>query len=75
MQIQVDIGFGQLVKIAKKLPKTQLQRLKIEVEAHETNENKRSDLEAFLLKGPTLTQDQLDIIEGNRKAIIKWRTK
>ena len=64
-----------MVKIAKKLPKAQWQKLKIEVEANEIDENKKNYLEAFLLKGPTLTQDQLDIIEGNRKAISEWQTK
>jgi len=74
MQVQVDIGFDQLVKIAKKLPKTQWQKLKTEVERNDQGTIDSGDLEAFLLKGPTFTKAQLKVIEENRKAINKWRT-
>ena len=74
MQVQVDIGFEQLVKIAKKLPKTQWQKLKTEVESDDQRTVDSGDLEAFLLNGPTFTKTQLKVIEENRKAINKWRT-
>jgi len=74
MEVQVDIGFGQLVKIAKKLPKTQWQKLKTEVEGDDHGVLDSDDLEAFLLYGPTFTKKQLKVIEENRKAINKWRT-
>jgi hypothetical protein len=75
MQVQIDIGFEQLVSIAKKLPKTQWQVLKGEVEKDNDPENNSiDDLEAFLLNGPTYSEEQLDVIEANRKAINKWRT-
>jgi hypothetical protein len=74
MQVQVDIGFEQLVKIAKKLPKTQWQKLKGEVENEQQLKSNTDDLETFLLNGPTFSKEQLDVIEENRKAINKWRT-
>ena len=74
MQVQVDIGFEQLVKIAKKLPKTQWQKLKVEVENDKELKNNTDDLEKFLLNGPTFNKKQLNVIEENRKAINKWRT-
>ena len=74
MQVQVDIGFEQLVKIAKKLPKAQWQKLKVEVENDKQLTGNTDDLEAFLLNGPTFTKKQLEVIEENRKAINKWRT-
>ena len=74
MQVQVDIGFEQLVTIAKKLPKTQWQKLKSAVES-DTQISTSDDLEAFLLNGPTFSEDQLKVIDDNRKAINKWRTK
>ena len=74
MQIQVDIGFEQLVKIAKKLPKTQWQKLKVEVENDKQLKNNNNDLESFLLNGPTFSKEQLEVVEENRKAINKWRT-
>lgn len=75
MQLTVDIGFDQLVQLAKRLPKTQWKRLKDEVEQEKTVSDNTSDLEALLLSAPTFTQKQLDEIEKTRKAINKWRTK
>jgi len=74
MQVQVDIGFEQLVTIAKRLPKTQWQKLKSAVDS-DTQSSPGDDLEAFLLNGPTFSEEQLKVIEDNRKAINKWRTK
>ncbi len=73
MQVQVDIGFEQLVTIAKKLPKAQSQKLKVEVEKENQLEIDNSDLKTFLLNGPTLDKKQIKIIEDNRKAVNKWR--
>ncbi len=74
MQVQVDIGFKQLLKIVKELPSGQLRQLKAEIEK-KTKNDKTVDLESLLLKGPTATQKQLDTIAQNRKAINQWRTK
>jgi hypothetical protein len=74
MQVQVDIGFEQLVTIAKRLPKTQWQKLKSAVDS-DTQLSTGDDLEAFLLNGPTFNEEQLKVIDDNRKAINKWRTK
>ncbi len=74
MQVQVDIGFDQLLKIVKTLPSGQLKQLKAQIEK-ETTINKSVDLETLLLSGPTATVKQLDTIAKNRKAINQWRTK
>lgn len=74
MQVQVDIGFDQLLKIVKKLPSGQLKQLKAEIEKEAKNDN-TVDLETLLLNGPTATKKQLDTIAQNRKAINQWRTK
>ncbi len=71
MQVQVDIGFDQLLKIVKKLPSGQLKQLKAEIEKEAKND-KSVDLETLLLNGPTATKKQLDIIARNRKAINQW---
>jgi hypothetical protein len=73
MQVQVDIGFEQLVTIAKKLPKTQWQKLKAEVEKESPSEIANSDFREFLLNGPTFTKEQIKVIENTRKAVNKWR--
>jgi hypothetical protein len=74
MQVQVEIGFDQLLKIVKTLPSGQLKQLKAEIEKEAKNE-KFVDLETLLLNGPTATKKQLDTIATNRKAINQWRTK
>lgn len=75
MQIQIDIGFDQLVALAKRLPVIQWVKLKEEVENEKVNSQQFSDLESFLLTSPTFTQKQLDEISKTRKAIDQWRTK
>ena len=74
MQVQVDIGFDQLLKVVKTLPSGQLKQLKAEIEKESKNE-KAVDLETILLNGPTATKKQLDTIARNRKAINQWRTE
>jgi len=75
MQVQIDIGFEQLVKIAKKLPKRQWQLLKQEVEQETEKSETISELEALLLSAPTFTESQLNEIDRTRKAINQWRKK
>lgn len=75
MQVQVDIGFEQLVSIVKKLPSKQWARLKSEIERNGKDVLKNQDLEAFLLQAPTFSQKQLDSIAETRKAINQWRKK
>ena len=76
MQVQVDIGFDQLVQVAKTLPKTQWAKLKEEVEAEEKKEHTdNSALIELLLKAPTFSKRQLREIAKTRKAINQWRTK
>ena len=74
MQVQVDIGFEQLVSIAKKLPRAQWQMLKSKVDKNEKATSK-SDLETLLLNGPTLSEEELAVIQKNTRAINQWRTK
>ena len=75
MQVQLDIGFDQLVQLAKRLPAPQWTKLKKEVDKEKEENSQASDLEAFLLTAPTFTEKQLDQITKTRKAINQWRTK
>lgn len=74
MQVQIDIGFDQLLKIVKTLPPGQLNQLKAEIEK-ETANGKSIELEALLLNGPVATKKQLDTIANNRKAINQSRKR
>lgn len=73
MQIQVDIGFDDLVKIVKKLPRDQFLRFKKEIEGKDLNDAKFQDLEAFLLEAPIFSDEQIQTIAQTRKAINEWR--
>ena len=75
MQIQVDIGFDDLIRIVKKLPEDQLLKFKKELEKQNTNDTQLQDLESFLLTAPTFSDQQLEEIERTRKAINQWRKK
>jgi hypothetical protein len=75
MQVQVDIQFDELLKIVKKLPGTQLSKLKAEIEKETNQDKKENDLEVLLLNGPTFSKKQLATINKTRKAINQWRTK
>lgn len=74
MQVQVNIGFDQLLKMVKELPAAKLKQLKAEIEKGIESESPLSDLESLLLNGPVATQEELETIEQNRKAINAWRT-
>ncbi len=76
MQVQVDIEFDQLVKIAKKLPAKQWTKLKAEVESKViTTDKDRKEFKKLLLSGPVFSKKQLEKIAETRKAINQWRTK
>lgn len=75
MQAQIDIGYDQLVKLVKQLPKKQCTQLKGEVDKMEASNDTQSDMIALLLNGPTFTKKQIEAIEKARKEINQWRTK
>lgn len=75
MQTQVDIGFDQLVQLAKRLSANQWAKLKKEVETTTHDDEQREAFRKLLLKGPTFSKKQLDKVAETRKAINKWRTK
>lgn len=75
MQLQIDIGFDQLVQIARRLPSKQWAKLKSEVETKNDLSTSHSELEDFLLPAPTFTKKQIENLSQTRKDINKWRSK
>jgi len=75
MQIQLDIGFDQLVSLVKNLSPKQWNRLKKEVEKKDVVSKGQQDMEAFLLSAPTLNEEQLNAIQKARESINQWRKK
>ena len=74
MQRQAELEFNQLVKLIKKMPKTQWKKLQKEMESPTVAVQDRQSLRNFLLSGPTFSKSQLDKIESARKRIDEWRT-
>ena len=75
MQARIDIGYDQLVKLVKQLPKKQWTKLKSEMEQNEAISDTQSDMLTFLLNGPTFSKKQVEEIAKARKEINQWRTK
>ena len=76
MQVRVDIGFDQLVQLAKQLPAKQWTKLKQQVEGQQVpNDKEREAFRQLLLNGPTFSKQQLNNVTKTRKAIDQWRTK
>jgi hypothetical protein len=75
MQVQIDIGFEQIVSLVKKLPAKQWAKLKSEIERNGEDVPKNQDLEAFLLQAPTFSQKHIDTISETRNAVNQWRKK
>lgn len=75
MQAQVEIGFEQLVQLAKRLPATEWTKLKQEVEKEQSPKDKeREEFKKLLLSGPTFSKKQLNAVAETRKKINQWRT-
>lgn len=72
MQIQVDIGFDELLEVINRLPENQLILLKNAIERKpETNGN--ASFKNLLLTGPTMSEKQIDAMKEARNSIDKWR--
>lgn len=75
MEIKVEIPFEQLLTVVKTLSPAQKTQLKNELnEQMSTIEDKAAFIN-MLLKGPIYTEEEIQVIEKNRKSIVNWRTK
>ncbi len=75
MQVNLNIGFDQLLKIVKELPLVKLKLLKAEIEKGANKEKSKNDLEELLLNGPVASLEEIERIKKNTKAINQWRLK
>ncbi len=74
MEMRVHIPFQDLLSVVQQLPPNQKAKIR-KVLAEEIVSVKKSNLSDLLLKGPVFTDEQIKVIEENRKSINKWRTK
>ena len=78
MQVQVDIEFDQLVKIAKKLPAKQWTKLKAEVESKVITTDKKSldhSLKMALSGSDFISSDPLEIMREQTIYILSTKFK
>jgi hypothetical protein len=75
MEITVQLPFQQLLTIVKTLTPAQKAQLRKELEEEKPAATPEEDnFIQFLLNGPVYSDEDLSIIEENRKSITAWRT-
>ena len=76
MELKVEVPFSQLLTLVKTLTPTEKDILRKELdESKQTVNNTNDSFIEFLLKGPVYNEEDIAIIEENRKSIAAWRTK
>lgn len=67
MQVQIDIGFSQLVQIVEALPPTQLKRLRVAIDQEIQVERPQTEEQKLLLAFPVATEDDTRLIDEKRQ--------
>ncbi len=75
MEMKVEIPFKQLLTAVKTLTSAEKAMLRRELSEEEAADDEKTKYIEMLLNGPVYTEEQIEIIEENRKSIAKWRTK
>lgn len=78
MELNLNIGYEQLLFLIKQLPANQIEKLKKDIEINYKlvqTEKEISELQKFLLNGPVMSKEQYDTYLENRKHFNQWRTK
>ncbi|MFB0947650.1 MAG: hypothetical protein ACI9V1_003751 [Spirosomataceae bacterium] len=72
-----EIEFRELIQLVKSLPKTKLKKLQAEINnlTDKPVEAPKTSLRDLLMIGSTGTEQELEIINQNRKNINQWRSK
>jgi len=78
MELKVDIGFEQLLKVINQLPAAKIIQLKAELSGKSRTNEKSAytgDFQNFLLSGPVMNDHQYENYKEARTRLNKWRTK
>ena len=78
MELKIDIGYEQLLRLVKQLPAAKIVQLKSELSESLIENKSKSDnteFQNFLLQGPVMTDNQYEQFLENRKWFNQWRTK
>lgn len=78
METTIDIGYEQLLAAIKKLPAAKIKQLKSVLNddfIEQKASNDLSDFQSFLLKAPTMSVEQFEQHQKDRKNFNSWRVK
>ncbi len=74
MEIKVQVPFQQLLDIVKSLPPAQKAKLRQELDEEKPANKNQDDFIDYLLNGPVYSDEEIQVIEENRKSIAAGRT-
>jgi hypothetical protein len=80
MELQINLGYEQILHLVKQLPfheKQQLtqeieKELRLEEEKKQAGNNELSEFQKFLLKGPVMSDEQFKNFQELRKSFNRW---
>lgn len=75
MEMKIHIPFQQLLTAVKSLTNSQKAKLKRELDENYIVNIEKNEFVELLLNGPVYNEEEINIIEENRKSISAWRTK
>ena len=75
MEMKVQVPFQQLLKLVKSLTPDQKARLRQELAEEKPTIKDKDGFIEYLLNGPVYSDEEINVIEQNRKSIAAWRRK
>ncbi len=78
MELKLQIGYQELIRLIRQLPASQIAQLKAELTDHLIEEKakiEKSQLRHLLLNGPIMTDEEYENYQQNRKWMNQWRTQ
>ena len=74
MEMIVQVPFQQLLTLIKNLTPSEKETIRKELSDNDLQQKKNDDFIEFLLNGPVYSDEEIAVIEENRKSIAAWRT-
>jgi len=74
MELSVQIPFNRLLMAVRTLTPSQKAKLRRELDPQKSAAAATDDFMELLLNGPVYSEEDIAIIEENRKSIAQWRT-
>jgi hypothetical protein len=78
MDLTVKIGYDEILNLVKQLPASKIKQLQEVVNQDFISKKAKQEISTFqdfLLKGPVMSDEQLNQFNENRKSFSEWRTK